>query len=70
MIYQTGLKKAFLRELTLGLTLLNTIWFVTTLANVGHHRAYIALDTLTISCLAVAGLRFGLLVSLTIKFSL
>ncbi|GAA5813925.1 hypothetical protein MFLAVUS_007414 [Mucor flavus] len=31
VIHQTGLKKASLRELTLGLTLLNAIWFATTL---------------------------------------
>lgn len=31
IIHQTVLKKASLRELTLGLTLLNAIWFATTL---------------------------------------
>lgn len=31
LIHQTCLKKASLRELTLGLTLLNAIWFATTL---------------------------------------
>jgi hypothetical protein len=31
VIHQTVLKKASLRELTLGLTLLNAIWFATTL---------------------------------------